>query len=67
MNFIDEKIKGFGKFIGVISFSPGTDSYNKLREVLLETYQAGVEGVSLTEDETVGDVINDEDYPLTHD
>jgi hypothetical protein len=66
MNLIDEKIKEVGKFIGVISFNKGTDNYNKLEKVLLDMYKAGEEGVPL-DDETIDEIINDEEYPLNHD
>jgi hypothetical protein len=67
MNIIDEKIKEMGKFVEVVSFDKGSDNYNKLQKILLEIYQAGVEGKSLIDSDLVDDVLNNEDYPLNHD
>ncbi len=65
MNFIDEKIEEMGKFVSVISFAKGTDNYNKLRKIILEVHQAGLEGKDI-DHETVDDIVNGEDYPLNH-
>jgi len=66
MNLIDEKIRELGNFIGVISFSKGTDNYNKLEKILLEMYQAGKDGIDV-DGETIDEIINNEEYPLNHD
>jgi hypothetical protein len=66
MNFIDQKIEEMGDFVGVVSFFKGSDNYNKLRDILLETYQAGKDGIDL-DDRTIDDIVNDEEYPLNHD
>jgi hypothetical protein len=66
MNLLDEKINEVGKYIGVVSFDKGTDNYNKLKSVLTDVYNAGVNGKEL-ESDLIEDVLNDEDYPLTHD
>ena len=39
--FIEKKIEEMGSFIGVVSFKKGTDNYNKLRTILIETYNKG--------------------------
>lgn len=66
MNLIDEKIRELGNFIDVISFSKGTDNYNKLEKILLEVYQAGKDGIDV-DGETIDEIINNEEYPLNHD
>ena len=55
MSFIDEKIEEMGRFVGVVSFDKGTDNYNKLRKIILECYNAGLEGEPI---EKVSDVEN---------
>lgn len=53
MSFIDEKIEEIGKFIGVVSFNKGTDNYNKLRQIILESYNAGLDGEPIEESSDV--------------
>ena len=59
MNFIDEKIKEMGDFVSVVSFDKGSDNYNRMKKLMLETYQAGVNGVDVIGEETIADAILD--------
>ena len=40
-DYIEERIKEMGNFIGTVSFEKGSDNYNKLRTVLIDTYKEG--------------------------
>jgi hypothetical protein len=68
MNFIDKKIEEMGKFVSVVSFKKGTDNYNKLKKILTETYEAGVNGDDVFDDDkTIDEIVSGESYPLNHD
>jgi hypothetical protein len=43
--FIDEKIKEIGERVGPISFDKGTDNYNTMKKILIETYSKGQEDI----------------------
>tara|TARA_Y100000389_G_scaffold205062_1_gene262618 strand:- start:2665 stop:2832 length:168 start_codon:yes stop_codon:yes gene_type:complete len=55
MSFIDEKIEEMGRFVGVVSFGKGTDNYNRLRKIILESYNAGLDGEPIEEVSNVED------------
>ena len=44
-DFIEEKIKEMGDFVGIVSFKKGSDNYNKLKKILIETYNKGIDDI----------------------
>lgn len=44
-DFIEQKIKEMDEFVGVVSFKKGTDNYNRLKKILIETYNKGINDI----------------------